>query len=71
MSAPRRVVVRRLVLDGVAGRDRERVATAFQAELTRLLAGTPAGRPPTAGSAEDLGRQAAVAVHARIVEAAP
>lgn len=70
------VRIGRLVLDGVEPQRRDAVIASFEAELRRLLADYPdrlpahpgqaAGDP---GSAAEIGRQAAAAVHARVVAA--
>ena len=78
MTAPRRVRIGRLVLDGIEPAWRDAVVASFHAELTRLLTAYPdrlpdrprparGGSAGESGSAGEIGRQAAAAVHARVV----
>jgi hypothetical protein len=72
MTAPRRVRIGRLVLEGIESAHRDAVAASFQAELARLLTAYPDRLPEPAraqrgNSPADLGRQAAAVVHARVV----
>ena len=74
MTAVRRVRIGRLVLDGIEPAWRDAVVASFHAELTRLLTAYPdrlpdRSRPARGGSAGEIGRQAAAAVHARVVAA--
>lgn len=77
MSAPRRVRIGRLVLDGIAPERRVAVVASFESELSRLMTAYPDRLPDRpaprsgaqAGSDAEIGRQAAVAVHARVVAA--
>jgi hypothetical protein len=72
MTAPRRVRIGRLVLEGIEPAHRDAVAASFQAELARLLTAYPdrlpdRTRPQRGDSPGDVGRRAAAVVHARVV----
>lgn len=74
MTAPRRVRIGRLVLDGIEPTQRAAVVAGFQDELARLLTADPDRLPegqlaPRTGTPDEVGRRAAAAVHAQVIAA--
>jgi hypothetical protein len=75
MTVPRSVRINRLVLDGIEAHQRAAVVSALHTELARLFREHPDSVPPTrtnaptVGSPADIGRAAAAAVHAKVVQA--
>jgi hypothetical protein len=75
MSAPRRIRINRLVLDGIDPHQRAAIVAALHDELVRLFrehpdsVPTPLPGPRPVTSPADVGRRAAAAVHARVVAA--
>jgi hypothetical protein len=74
VTAPRRVRIGRLILDGIEPAQRDAIVASFHDELTQLLTAYPhrlpdRPRPARGASADEIGRQAAAAVHARVIAA--
>ncbi|AGB26701.1 hypothetical protein Mycsm_06564 (plasmid) [Mycobacterium sp. JS623] len=74
MTAPRTIRINRLVIEGIEPHEKTAFATAFTAELARLLRehpdSVPKGRPePSATTPVDAAKRTAAAVHAKVVHA--
>jgi hypothetical protein len=73
MTAPRRIRINRLILDGIDPHQQAAVVTALHTELARLFREHPDSvpkAPPNARnvtSPAEVGKRTAAAVHARVV----